>query len=427
MCCPLNISSEFSQRVWASILWLPLKIASFIDYVCCVRNTSNSFSSSIQNNDPAPSSSKINETLSAVYGTVQANFTFESPQKLTNQTRRESVRQTDLPRILENRTSLESLSRTMAHRTILGIHDQLSNKARSFFSRLLQLPSIAQISATSPIVSGDTDGSTARSILLGIQSGRLSISEEGQKRLLITLEAEAKAARNEKLEDFQKNAVLQNHLNQIASELTYSRGFRPLIFIGDVTHDRFSCNKGVDRVIREKMHAYGAVYIFGNHDSLEGSQRLRTYQGGKFALNPDPPPIWAKHEREIFVNNYYDSTDRTLYIHNGVSLALSGKETTIESAFGTIPASKAQNAQSLVATINKMNEGRGTSKNTAYRPKLEEIQKVAQNYSIRIVHGHDGDFNLQSKANVISLNSRTQGKFATSAVVIGTPREVNSR
>lgn len=301
---------------------------------------------------------------------------------------------------------------------ISNIAVKMSLTAKTFFAPLLAMQSIAQPANNAPIVSGDTDGSTARAILLGIQSGKLSITEKGQEILLQLLEEEARAAsRWGKLGGkFQSDPVLQANLANISAELTYSKGLRPLIFIGDVAHDRFSCNKDVDREIREKLHEQGVVYIFGNHDTHQVVGKLKKGQSGESALDTATPEQWAFHEEKVFVNAYFDAHSQTLYIHNGLRAV---NNHTIDTAFGEVNLAMQGKVDELVNKINAQLQTRSSSKTTKFRPSANEIQKVAQSFNIRIAHGHNGIFNPLDRANVVSLNARSDTGFATSAVILG--------
>lgn len=305
----------------------------------------------------------------------------------------------------------------------------LSDIAKAFFSPLL-VPSVQKIGTVqddSPIVSGDTDGSTARAILLGIQSGRLSFgpTEEqkltGQDRLVKLLNAEAKAAKDGKIVGFQENEALQKVLAEIEPCLVYHKGFRPLIFIGDVAHDRFSLYKDVDLRIREKMHENGAIYIFGNHDSHHVIKQFDRGQSGEFAKDEVSDEVWQSHESKVFVNAYYDAPTQTLYIHNGMV----GTKENIYTAFGNLENQSASAAE-LVRAINELKEGRNeySDSHTDFRPNSSAIERLAKLYNIRIVHGHDGEFAPDAKSQVVSLNSRVRGNgfngsFAVSAVILG--------
>lgn len=220
--------------------------------------------------------------------------------------------------LLEKLGYVEYASKVSPVDTINYIASELSPPAREYFSCLLEIKEVSSPSLSSPIVSGDTDGSTARSVLLGIQAGIINISNKGIKCLLPLLEAEAAIANNLQsgsFVGFQKNTLLQNKLSELADNLTYSQGSRSLIFIGDVAHDRFSLNKDADFIIRENIHNNGGIFVLGNHDYIESCSCLKSAQTGKAARNTISEDVWKSHEKMfLLIAIMMKKTGRCTYI-----------------------------------------------------------------------------------------------------------------
>ncbi|MFM5540463.1 hypothetical protein ACET8U_22810 [Aeromonas veronii] len=130
--------------------------------------------------------------------------------------------------------------------------------------------------------------------VLGIQSGIVSISERGKLILVKLMEDEHNAIKSpSSLANFQCSLELQELHEELAKELEFKNVYRPLIFIGDVSHDRLSCNKDIDMSVRGNLHKQGAVYIFGNHDSYKHSKRLaNSMQRGEGAKNNISKEQW---------------------------------------------------------------------------------------------------------------------------------------
>lgn len=229
----------------------------------------------------------------------------------------------------EIRLKNTSLEKCQSRAILLNLFNQLNSTAQTTFLPLFDIEEIAQVEADSPIVSGDADGSTARSIVLGIQAGITVPDAQGITLFVNVLNAEAKMLSYanallsgnydnrtankiwavvqdsvatltklgvelpavvrtvmresgndgvKKLEkilpwakfliiaSFQTDQQVQNDMEKLVGHLTFTKGHTPLIFIGDGAHDRFSTNKDVDRKIREEMKKQGAIYIAGNHD-----------------------------------------------------------------------------------------------------------------------------------------------------------------
>jgi len=312
----------------------------------------------------------------------------------------------------------------------------LSPNAQKCFASLLDISSICgQITNDSPIVSGDLDGSAGRELLLGIQSGIITLPEQAFEALARVLEFEANVMQyvnkngfgkisEEVQASFQNNTNIQNDLANIATCAIFQKMHRPLIFLGDVLHDRFSCNKDVMKYLGERLHQNGAVFILGNHDVYEASEGLEKASGGKYAYNTILPLGWKYHERTVFVNAHYDTATKTLYIHNGFyqSAKYPSKFST---AFGDITAS---NIEDFVREVNKIEIKDGSfflARSTDFRPNTQQFTKHLMNYSgetsrnpddemcygrfgfmrnVRVIHGHDGHHSLHS--DIIGLNSR---------------------
>lgn len=312
-----------------------------------------------------------------------------------------------------------------------------------FFNPLLNLDLIGKKTLNAPIVSGDLDGSSTRTLLLGIQAGIISLTPTGCSIIAKLMELEAvtinrihsgKVNQFDEFKAFQTNSSMCDLFNQLRNEITtFKQSKIPLIFLGDAAHDRLSSNKDSDREIREWLKASGAVYILGNHDTTaiwkdchqapKEKQEAELIQYGYYARDSADEKIWETHERYVFVRAHWDSNDRTLYTHHGVQLT---ERRTVNTGFGEINV-PAPNATELVPQINRLAVEWNSSALehcTYFRPhtsKMEQLTTLSLYFGIRQIHGHDGNVDDNATANsiVIGLNSRNSSGFAAIAKVVG--------
>ncbi|AKM33325.1 hypothetical protein AB870_24330 (plasmid) [Pandoraea faecigallinarum] len=220
--------------------------------------------------------------------------------------------------------------------TIANIQGLLTEKARQYFSALLtpcEVDSLGNPLAAGErtgrgpktVALGDGDGSDFRVLLAAILSGHVSLPAEEQAVLAKCLQAEADCRRTpDGLIAFQKNGDLHAALDRLAHQAVYRDGLDTLIFIGDVCHDRFSTNRDASRVIREALHARGAVFLLGNHDdyrSTAANDSEKTPMFGDFAKNKETAKVWHQHQKDVFVRIYYSPDTGLLGVHHGLRLA----------------------------------------------------------------------------------------------------------
>ncbi|AKK25066.1 hypothetical protein [Pandoraea oxalativorans] len=236
-------------------------------------------------------------------------------------------------------TMRTAMIRAEAECTMVGIKAALKDdqQALTCFDSLLDIPDVdkppGSVAPPKIIVSGDTDGSTLRAILLGIQAGVIHLKTDAGRALLCRLlKAEAAAAaqinaEGTPLKDFQTNEDYQKDLADLENHLDFRRGVTELIFVGDVCHDRYSLNKDVDFSIREKMHDCGVIYIFGNHDDPRVLQPYRRPDRpnalddmfGEYAKNGMTIDAMEAHAKEIFWRRaYWSESTQTLITHQGL-------------------------------------------------------------------------------------------------------------
>lgn len=311
-----------------------------------------------------------------------------------------------------------------------AIHQQLTPEARQIFAPLFSIASIGKIDADSPLVSGDTDGSTARLVLLGIQSGIIDINKEGMVHLAQLIEAEAtllqaiNTGKGGSLSGFQGNKELQETLEKLFSCLIFKKGDTQFIHIGDGAHDRHSVNKDVDVKIREAMYALGAIFIRGNHDSSQFTRNnLGWEEAGIWAKNNISDQDWETHETLVFRNAYYDQKSNTLYIHHGLQFSRD-KKSLITAFDSCLQEHYRLNGKfdptAFVTWLNK--QPVPESNFNSFRPKDKEMEELGKILGVRIVHGHTGDCDL-SGPRVVNLNSRKEdGKERVmAAALVGSP------
>lgn len=330
------------------------------------------------------------------------------------------------------RPSPHSMKLLAGEEALLEISKRLNadENTKLFFAPILTLQKQGNITYKTPVVSGDTDGSTARMVLLGIQAGMIALTSVGCDMLAEMMGLEFHNGVD--LVAFQQNSHAQELAGLLVNEIIIQPGHHPLIFLGDVAHDRLSCNKDADRLIRESLKACGAVFILGNHDCYiarqSGLNKLlsetdRTTWGG-LALDSGDAEIWKSHEEYVFVHAHWDAASNTLFTHNGVIIL---DQKSLVTGFGMLPELPDHSAtRTLADIINAMTwsgDELALDQLTGFRPLMlsdgmQQLEYMAGYYGIRQVYGHDGEY-LRTGSRTIGLNSRRAGKMIVSAVLLG--------
>ena len=299
----------------------------------------------------------------------------------------------------------------------------LSPQTKTYFLALLAPRALG---AGTTRVLGDGDGSVARMTLMAIHSGRMQLGPDGLKKLATAMNKEAAAGNSRHpsaLTDFQSDPQLARDLDEMVSGARFLPGQRDLVFIGDIMHDRFSCDKRVTAKLVSALHDTGAVFIKGNHDVYDecfaGHRSvLRQDQSGESAIQLSPTE--AREVERLFVHAHYDRTTGTFYSHNGVRLK-PGTENVYQTAFGEIIADSPQKlAERMRETEYLVSDKRVF---TNYRPKDTEMQTSHMGlagrtgtHDVRFVHGHNDNFGVSG--NVVNVNARQSSRFAPVGVVL---------
>lgn len=236
---------------------------------------------------------------------------------------------------------------------IANIRDQLTPEAAKYHARLLTPCEVDASGNPVPVVPGapmhtgqtirfigDNDGQDFSALLAALQSGYVSLNEQGQALLAKGLLAEAEFANggNGNFKEYQEHIDIRALLVELQRCVTYREGFEDLIFVGDLCHDRFSSNKDASREIREALRARGVVFVFGNHDARQvardehGGVRSDP-QFGVYAQDGATIEQWLKHEEAVFVRCHYDEKTGLLVVHHGLVLGPNG---TIQTPWGYV-------------------------------------------------------------------------------------------
>jgi hypothetical protein len=300
----------------------------------------------------------------------------------------------------------------------------LSPQTKTYFSALLAPRALG---AGTTRVLGDGDGSVARMTLMAIHSGRMQLGSDGLKKLATAMNKEAAAGNSRHpsaLTDFQSDGQLARDLDEMVSGAFFLPGQGDLVFIGDIMHDRFSCDKRVTANLVSALHDTGAVFIKGNHDvydecfASDHRSALRANQSGERAIQL--PPTEAREVERLFVHAHYDSTTSTFYSHNGVRLK-PGTENVYQTAFGKIIADSPQELADRMRETPYLVSDRRVFTN--YRPKDTDMHTShmgpagrAGTHDVRFVHGHNDNFG--TSVNVVNVNARQKSQFAPVGFVL---------
>lgn len=206
----------------------------------------------------------------------------------------------------------------------------LSGMAYDFFENLLKPEKVyCGKSDVRTLVAGDCDGSIGRMILLAMHSNHVDLDEIGISKLVLILEYEAliMASSYPKIHIYQTNHGISALLTDLVDKhLTYHASENRLIFIGDILHDRLSCNKTAAVNLIVHLYEVGVIFILGNHDvyresyTSEGKCLGEGGQFGEYAIDQGNKTWdeWQEFEKKYFVHCYYDNERNCFFIHNGI-------------------------------------------------------------------------------------------------------------
>lgn len=187
---------------------------------------------------------------------------------------------------------------------------------------------------------GDGDGSDFRVILAAFEAGYIVLTDKGQALLAQGLQAEADYVRQKHgtYSTYQQNEALCALADDLWVEMTFREGIDPLIFIGDLAHDRLASNMDFGRRVREALKWVGVNFMQGNHDDyrvrVDGCGQLSPDdQFAGFAKDSakDDSKLWQAHERAVFDDIYYDEKTGVIANHQGFRL---GPDGTVQTAQG---------------------------------------------------------------------------------------------
>ena len=225
-----------------------------------------------------------------------------------------------------------------------------------FFSRLLIVPK--RTAESDSFILGDADGSAARIMLIAIQSGHMELEEEGLELLARICYEEFKHCgvpldfvesfqpkvhfhesypeENDRFVSFQNNTMISHSLHRILDTAIFTSCHFNLICLGDILHDRLSCDKRATIRLIRNLHRHGAIFIKGNHDSLDQTyynKKLNHFIGGTLQYGSqsiqhgfsgktleEAKAKWTQFEEECFLNCFYDEEKKIFYIHNGLDI-----------------------------------------------------------------------------------------------------------
>lgn len=319
-------------------------------------------------------------------------------------------------------------------RQIEFLQNNLKSKTKDYYVKLFNIENNGKSDirvGESTLVLGDGDGSTARAILIGIQSGMISLPNDMLKKLARALEIEE--AKKDELKSLQSDEELRQIYSYLSKDnsISYRKSIYELIFIGDVCHDRESNNKDADRVIREKMHEYGAVFILGNHDSIIEAYKFTSnilsaigraqdshLQNNNIIQHIDN---WSKHEDEVFQAAYGNRSKKLLITHNGTKFLgeVTASECVYESVFGIVKGTNAREVADKINEFYKKDKDKilGTGVLTSFRPEDKDMAGSP----LIIVHGHNGVYDGDKYDNVINVNSRKKDERGVNLHGISSP------
>lgn len=148
-------------------------------------------------------------------------------------------------------------------------------------------------------------------------------------KLILVLEYEALIMESSYpcVDRYQHNKGIAELLADLVNKhAVYHSSETKLLFIGDILHDRLSCNKTAVTDLIVKLYKIGVIFILGNHDvyresyTPEGKCLGEGGQFGEYAADKSNKTWdeWQEFEKKYFVNCYYDDKRKCFFIHNGI-------------------------------------------------------------------------------------------------------------
>ena len=217
--------------------------------------------------------------------------------------------------------------------TVENLRYSLSQTANDFFINLLKIPKMScgwDIAGAKILAAGDCDGSIARMIVLAMQSNHVELDKIGLDKLVLLLEYEALIMTESsypKVGRYQHNGGISEILSDLVNKhITFQASEIRLIFIGDLLHDRLSCNKTITINLIVRLYEMGVIFILGNHDvyresyTVDGRCLGEGGQFGEYAIDKGNKTWdeWQEFEKIYFINCYYDNELNYFFIHNGI-------------------------------------------------------------------------------------------------------------
>ncbi len=252
--------------------------------------------------------------------------------------------------------------------------------------------------------------------------------------------------------------IMSKNTESTFQYITFQEGITPVINMGDCVNDRFTNNRDADLILTQELTKQNSNYtqIMGNHDwPLNNVSFLNNIQFGVSAKADKNKPTNQDLKTTLFkCYKFAHYENNRIYLHHGFSLLEHDNKTYIVTAYGILDSSKYKSAQDLVGGINNLQkifskntyEGNFISKEiflkaypnsteemlieywndfnsdsdykdismvwltTDFRPSDNNINQVLQKISylndVTVIHGHDGTISVDSKSNVIGINSR---------------------
>jgi len=203
------------------------------------------------------------------------------------------------------------------------LNQHLSSESKKFFAKILSLPNYGREGRKPHIYAlGDADGSVGRMVLISIQSGHMSLEQNELHTLANILNNEQKTFQPENpdeatglLTTFQKDPLLQQQTMEIVENADYHASPYSLIFIGDIIHDRVSCNKDATRLLIKSLKTKDAIFILGNHEifnSKIGKVIMGLYATDSWSIDNtiQGHDDYKDFVKENFVNCYADERNK---------------------------------------------------------------------------------------------------------------------
>ena len=292
----------------------------------------------------------------------------------------------------------------------------IDKNTRVFATRPVQVDTAKKVSNPT-IVVGDADGSHVRLVVAGLQAGIIKLKTlEASTALLKLIKHEANF--NDTLSSWQKSkdvkellTCLANGIEQINIGQVQIAKTSRLVFIGDIIYDRFNNNPPEEMKIRKILYDAGAIFIRGNHDIDMPPREQNDNFNDMWGMNTRVSRTTGGDDAK-FVNCYWDSDNKILYLHNGLRIYYD-EHYYVRTAFGVFKLDEFENMTSLVTVLNSQ-QNPDRSKFTDFRvitkpnPGDCTIDQIAHQLfdGIKIIEGHDGMFTGKFKNNELTTNPR---------------------